>query len=68
MLYAIDVTTTDPQHLLAIPVTVGAESAWLDVARDLIRVYRGALGETYGQLTDEQLDRVDLALRAALDL
>ena len=68
MLYAIEVTTADPQHLLAIPVTVGAERAWLDVARDLIRVYRGALGEAYGRLPEQQLHRVDLALRAALDL
>jgi len=68
MLYGIEVTTADPQHLLAVPVTVGAEQGWLDVARNLIRVYRGALGESYGRLTDEQLDRVDLALRAVLDL
>jgi len=68
MLYAIEVTAADPQHLLAIPVTVGTEQGWLDVARDLVRAYRGALVESYGQLPDEQLDRVDLALRAVLDL
>lgn len=68
MLYAIEVTNADPQHLLAIPVTVVAEHGWLDVARNLIRVYRDALVESYGRLSDEQLDRVDLALRAALDL
>ena len=68
LLYAIEVTAADPQHLLAIPITIGAAQGWLDVARDLVRVYRGALVEAYGRLTEEQLHRVDLALRAALDL
>ncbi len=68
MLYAVEVTEADPGHLLGLPIMVGDAPAWVDVARDLIRAYRGALGERYGQVGSDQLDRLDMALRAALDL
>lgn len=54
----------DPGDLLAIPV---AGHGWA-YAGDLTRIYRGWIGDRVGELDDVTMDRLDNALRAALDL
>lgn len=63
-LIGVDVVSTDPGDLLAIPV---AEHGWAD-ASTTVRVFRRWLVERIDVLDPRTLERVDVALRAALDL
>jgi hypothetical protein len=62
MLYGIPVVLDDPGSLTAVPVTIGGTSGWLNVARDITRVYQGALTELLGELNSADLDRIDKAI------
>jgi hypothetical protein len=62
MLYGLPVVSDDPGGLTAIPVMIGGTSGWLNVARDITRVYQGALTEFLGALDPADLDRVDKAI------
>ncbi len=62
MLYGVPVLPDDPGGLTAIPVTIGPTSGWLNIARDITRVYQGALMEFLGALDPADLDRVDKAI------
>ncbi len=62
-LIAADVHLEDPQDILAVPVQGG----WINAA-DLSRIYRPWTTEQVGTLDDDTRDRLDTALRAALDL
>lgn len=62
MLYGLPVVPDDPGGLTAIPVTIGGVSGWLNVARDVTRLYQGGLGEFLGALDPADLDRVDKAV------
>ncbi|MGH3770922.1 MAG: hypothetical protein ACRDRW_05940 [Pseudonocardiaceae bacterium] len=62
MLYGVPVVPEDPGGLTAIPVTIGDTSGWLTIARDIARVYRGALMQFLGALDPADLDRVDKAI------
>ncbi len=54
----------DPQDILAVP---SEDLGWVS-AGNLTRLYRGWLRDQVGQLDRETVDRLDSALRAALDL
>ena len=54
----------DPGDLLAIPI----EGHGWAYAGDVIRIYRGWIGDRVGELDDVTMERLDTALRAALDL
>jgi hypothetical protein len=54
----------DPQDILAVPVE---GHGWIS-AGNLTRLYRGWFTEQLGQLDQPTRDRLDSALRAALDL
>jgi mRNA interferase MazF len=58
------ITDEDPQDILAVPID---GHGWMS-AGNLTRLYRGWLRERVGQLDRETIDRLDSALRAALDL
>lgn len=62
MLYGLPVVPDDPGGLTAIPVTIDCASGWLNVARDITRVYQGGLVELLGALDPADLDRVDKAI------
>ncbi len=54
----------DPQDILAVPIE---GLGWVS-AGNLTRLYRGWFRDQVGQLDRETVDRLDSALRAALDL
>lgn len=58
------ITADDPQDILAVPIE---GHGWIS-AGNLTRLYRGWLTEQLDQLDQATLDRLDSALRAALDL
>lgn len=58
------ITDEDPQDILAVPID---GHGWMS-AGNITRLYRGWLRERVGQLDRETVDRLDSALRAALDL
>ncbi|GAA1590891.1 hypothetical protein GCM10009678_86440 [Actinomadura kijaniata] len=63
-LLAVELAENDPRDLLAVPVP---GRRWAD-ASTVVRVYRRWLIEPVKVLDAETMDRVDAALRAALDL
>lgn len=63
-LIAAEIVADDPQDILAVPVP---GSGWVH-AGNLSRVYRGWLNERLGQIGPDTEERLDSALRAALDL
>jgi hypothetical protein len=62
MLYGVPIVPDDPGGLTAIPVTIGSTAGWLNISRDITRVYQGALIEHLGALDPADLDRVDKAI------
>jgi hypothetical protein len=62
-LLAVDIVPEDPGDLLAVPVPGG----WAD-ASSVVRVYRRWLTSQADVLGAETRERLDVALRAALDL
>ena len=58
------ITDEDPQDILAVPIE---GHGWAS-AGNLTRLYRGWLRQRLGHLDGETADRLDSALRAALDL
>lgn len=58
------IAVDDPQDILAVPV---AGHGWAD-ASNISRFYRRWLAERVGAIDAEALERLDSALRAALDL
>lgn len=62
MLYGVPVVPEDPGGLTAISITIGGTSGWLNIARDITRVYQGGLLEFLGALDAADLDRVDKAI------
>jgi mRNA-degrading endonuclease toxin of MazEF toxin-antitoxin module len=58
------VTDEDPQYILAVAID---GHGWM-AAGNITRLYRDRLRERVGQLDRETVDRLDSALRAALDL
>lgn len=63
-LTGIDIIPRDPHDLLAIPV---AGHGWAD-ASTVVRIFRRWLTDRVDVLDPADLDNVDVALRAALDL
>ena len=63
-LIAADMHAEDPQDILAIPVT---GHGWVNAA-NLSRVYRAWLSQRVDMLDTVTMERLDSALRAALDL
>jgi hypothetical protein len=62
MLYGLPMVLEDPGGLTAVPVSIEGQSGWLNVTRDITRVYQGALTEYLGELDEADLDRVDKAI------
>lgn len=63
-LLACELTGEDPGDILAVPVP---EHGWV-FAGNISRVYRAWLTERLDRVDSDTLDRLDEALRAALDL
>ncbi|WP_225725965.1 MULTISPECIES: hypothetical protein [unclassified Nocardia] len=63
-LIAAEVVDADPQDILAVSVD---RYGWLH-AGNIGRIYRGWLAERIDAVDPETLDRLDTALRAAMDL
>jgi mRNA interferase MazF len=58
------IVTEEPQDILAVPIE---GYGWIS-AGNLTRLYRGWFTEQFGELGQDVRDRLDAALRAALDL
>ncbi|RDI46715.1 hypothetical protein [Nocardia mexicana] len=63
-LIAAEVVDEDPLDILAVSVP---DHGWVH-AGNLGRIYRGWLAERIGEVDTETLERLDTALRAAMDL
>lgn len=63
-LLAVDIVRDDPGDLLAVPV---ARRGWVD-SSTVVRVYRRWLTDRVDVLDEVTIERLDAALRAALDL
>lgn len=63
-LIGVDIVPDDPGDLLAVPIP---GHGWAD-ASTLTRLFRRWLGHQIDTLEPDLLERVDIALRAALDL
>ncbi|MEV6428998.1 hypothetical protein [Nocardia sp. NPDC051463] len=63
-LIAAEILDRDPQDILAVPV---ARHGWVH-AGNIGRIYRGWLAERVDEMDTEELERLDTALRAAMDL
>lgn len=63
-LLAVELSETDPGDILAVPVP---GRGWV-TAGNISRVYRGWLTTRIDQIDSDTRDRLDGALRAALDL
>lgn len=63
-LLGVELTAGDPGDILAVPVP---GQGWV-FAGNISRVYRGWLTRRIGRVDTDTLDRLDGALRAALDL
>ncbi|MFE5287699.1 hypothetical protein ACFRAQ_22255 [Nocardia sp. NPDC056611] len=63
-LIAAEVEAADPQDILAVPIP---GHGWVH-AGNLGRIYRGWLAERVAEVDTETAERIDTALRAAMDL
>lgn len=63
-LIAAELLDSDPQDILAVTIP---GRGWVH-AGNLGRIYRGWLAERFGAVDAETLERLDTALRAAMDL
>jgi mRNA interferase MazF len=63
-LIAAEILDQDPQDILAVSVP---QHGWVH-AGNIGRIYRGWLAECVDVMGAEELDRLDTALRAAMDL
>ncbi|MTE14785.1 hypothetical protein [Nocardia aurantiaca] len=63
-LIAAEVEAEDPQDILAVPIP---GHGWVH-AGNLGRIYRGWLDERVAAVDSETAERIDTALRAAMDL
>ncbi len=63
-LVAAELLDSDPLDILAVTIP---GHGWVH-AGNIGRIYRGWLAERIGQVDEDTLERVDTALRAALDL
>ncbi|MEU7142146.1 hypothetical protein ABZ942_22045 [Nocardia sp. NPDC046473] len=63
-LIAAEVVEDDPQDILAVPVQ---SYGWVH-AGNIGRIFRGWLAERVDEMESETLERLDTALRAAMDL
>ncbi|MFE7796769.1 MULTISPECIES: hypothetical protein [unclassified Nocardia] len=63
-LIAAEILDQDPQDILAVPVS---RHGWVH-AGNIGRIYRGWLAERVDEMETEELERLDTALRAAMDL
>ncbi|MFD0365483.1 hypothetical protein ACFQZZ_28950 [Nocardia sp. GCM10030253] len=63
-LIAAEVLDQDPQDILAVSVP---RHGWVH-AGNIGRIYRGWLAERVDEMGTEELERLDTALRAAMDL
>ncbi|WP_280269129.1 hypothetical protein [Nocardia wallacei] len=63
-LIAAEVVDEDPLDILAVSVP---DHGWVH-AGNLGRIYRGWLAERIGEMDTDTLERLDTALRAAMDL
>ncbi|MEV6770613.1 hypothetical protein AB0N05_18525 [Nocardia sp. NPDC051030] len=63
-LIAAEVEVEDPRDILAVPIP---GHGWVH-AGNLGRIYRGWLAERIAEVDDETAERIDTALRAAMDL
>jgi len=67
VLYGVQVTDTDPGHVLAVCVTLDDTPVWLDAAAGLMAVRRSLLTKHLGTITTDALASLDARLAAALD-
>jgi mRNA interferase MazF len=63
-LIAAEVVDEDPRDILAVPIR---GHGWVH-AGNLGRIYRGWMAEHIGSADADTVDRIDTALRAAMDL
>ena len=67
VLYGVQVTDTDPGHVLAVSVLLGGTPLWLDAAAGLLAVRRSLLTKHLDAITPNSLASLDTRLAAALD-
>jgi hypothetical protein len=67
VLYGVQVTDTDPGHVLAVSVILDDTPVWLDAAAGLMAVRRSLLTKHLGTVTTDVLVNLDARLSAALD-
>lgn len=67
VLYGVQVTDTDPGHVLAVSLILDDTPVWLDAAAGLMAVRRSLLTKHLGTVTPEVLASLDARLAAALD-
>jgi len=67
VLYGVQVSDTDPRHVLAVSVVLGGTGFWLDAAAGLLAVRRSLLTKQLDAITPDSLASLDARLAAALD-
>lgn len=67
VLYGVQLTDTDPGHVLAVSLTFGGAPLWLDAAAGLLAVRRSLLTKHLDRITPAELGSLDTRLAAALD-
>ncbi|MFE3195889.1 hypothetical protein ACFXHA_43300 [Nocardia sp. NPDC059240] len=66
MFPALQVTDTDPGHLLSVSAEIDGQTVWLDAAGGWLVARRSLLAERIGQLSDETLATLDARIAATL--
>lgn len=67
VLYGVQVTDTDPGHVLAVSITVDGTGFWLDAAAGLMALRRSLLTKELDAIPPDSLASLDARLAAALD-
>ncbi|WP_067904487.1 hypothetical protein [Nocardia vaccinii] len=63
---ALQISDTDPGHLLYVTAEIDANTVWIDVAGGWLTVRRSLLAQPLGQLPDDTLTALDARIAAAL--
>jgi hypothetical protein len=67
VLYGVQVSDTDPGHVLCVSVLLGGTPCWLDAAAGLMALRRSLLTKQLDAIAPDSLASLDARLAAALD-
>ncbi|MGH4015321.1 MAG: hypothetical protein ACRDSL_15635 [Pseudonocardiaceae bacterium] len=67
VLYGVQVTDTDPGHVLTVSIMLSGTPFWLDAAAGLMALRRSLLTKQLDAIAPDSLANLDARLAAALD-